>query len=65
MMVILVNLELQKSIDLSILPRVGCIFKVLTEPGSIMLVESVYFGSEFYTRVKNMTCINNKFNLAL
>ena len=49
-----------------LLPGVGCIFKVLTEPGSIILklVESVYFGSEF-TRVKNMTCINNKFDLAL
>ena len=45
---------------------IECIFKVLTEPGSITLklVDSVDFGSEF-TRVKNMTCINNKFDLAL
>jgi hypothetical protein len=34
MMVIHVDLELQQSIDL-FLPGVGCIFKVLTEPGSI------------------------------
>ena len=48
MMVIHVDLELQQSIDM-FLPRIGCIFKVLTEPGSItlQLVESVYFGSDF------------------
>ncbi len=65
MMMRLVNCELQQSIDL-FLSRVGCIFKILTEPGSItlQLVESAYFGSEF-TRVKNMVCINNKFDLAL
>jgi hypothetical protein len=64
-MIILVDLELQQSIDL-FLSRVRCIFKVLTEPGSITLklIESAYFGSEF-TRVKNMACINNKFDLAL
>jgi hypothetical protein len=32
MMVIHVNLELQQSVDM-LLPRVVCIFKVLTEPG--------------------------------
>ena len=65
MMVRLVDCELQQSVDL-FLPRIGCIFKVLTEPGSIILqlVESAYFGSEF-TRVKNMACITNKFDLAL
>jgi len=48
MMVIHIDLELQQSIDV-FLPRIGCIFKVLTEPGSITLklVESVYFGSDF------------------
>ncbi len=39
MMVIHVDLELQQSIDL-FLPGVGCIFKVLTEPGSITLKAS-------------------------
>ena len=39
MMVIHINLELQQSIDM-LLPRVECIFKVLTEPGSITLKAS-------------------------
>ncbi len=39
MMVRLVNCELQQSIDL-FLPGVECIFKVLTEPGSIILKAS-------------------------
>lgn len=39
MMVIHVDLELQQSIDV-FLPGIECIFKVLTEPGSITLKAS-------------------------
>ena len=50
MMIIHVNSEPQQSIDM-FLSGIECIFKVLTEPGSITLklVESVYFGGEFYS----------------
>ena len=65
MMVILVDLELQQSIDLLIAwSRMHFQSLNWTWIYNIRLVESVYFGSEF-TRVKNMTCIDNKFDLAL